>query len=71
MKSQGEEKEKRNLSFDTWQGELMCLKPFLFFFFNFDFAPVLAKNRNETSIPNRVSFHLSHNLLLCLMYCSQ
>lgn len=34
-------------------------KTFSFFFFNFDFAPVLAKNRNETSIPNRVSFHLS------------
>lgn len=38
MNSQGE--KKRDLSFDTWQGELMCLKPF----FYFDVAPVLAKN---------------------------
>lgn len=38
INSQGE--KKRDLSFDTWQGELMCLKLKPFFYV----APVLAKN---------------------------
>lgn len=59
MNSQGEEKEKIYLSFDTWQGEMMCLK-YLFFSQNFDVAPLLAKkHRNETSVPDRVPRHVN------------